>query len=74
MFTRGSPYKTAHIATLWALTTTVYLTGKLLSGPHVTYITTVWAFIIIGYLTGKQLSGFHVYKGYTYKTTHINTV
>ena len=35
MFIRGSPYKTTHMTTVWALTTTVYLTGKLLSGPHV---------------------------------------
>ena len=35
MFIRGSPYKTTHIATVWALITTVYTTEKQLSGPHV---------------------------------------
>ena len=44
------PYKRTHMTTMWALTTTMYLTGKLLSGPHVykgipykiTHIATVW--------------------------------
>ena len=35
MFIRGSPYKTTHITTVWAHTTTVYPTGKQLSGPRV---------------------------------------
>ena len=35
MFFRVSPYKTTHMTTVWALTTTVYLTGEQLSGSHV---------------------------------------
>ena len=34
-FTRGSPYKTTHITTVWAHTTTMYPTGKQLSMPRV---------------------------------------
>ena len=76
MFIRGSPYKTTNISTVWALTTTVYTTGKQLSGPHVyqglpppliTPTTTV-------YSTGKQLSGPMFIRGSPYKTTHITTV
>ena len=35
MFIRGSPYKTTHITTVWAHTTTMYPTGKQLSMPRV---------------------------------------
>ena len=35
MFIKGSPYKTTHITTVWAHTTTMYPTGKQLSRPRV---------------------------------------
>ena len=57
---------------MWVLTTTVYTTGKQLSGPYVykgspyktTHISTVWALTTTVYTTGKQLSDPHVYKGF----------
>ena len=59
---------------MWALTTTVYLTEKQLSGPDVSFgfpykttqNTNVCKHTTIMYITGKQLLG--------PQTTHITTV
>ena len=52
MFIRVSSYKTTHVTTVCALTTTVYITGKQLSGPHVYKgFPLLWAYTTTMYTT-----------------------